>query len=297
MTSYSIRHNSKVYIVKDNLRYELQVYPNLTFSQTYEEKGHSVKTLHTQFDMFEKASITRANPANFGFTVLIDKGGDFEVLRDWLIDTVGESSVESLVTYDVYVDTGAHIFKLTKGVLTGATFQVARDALITVSLTGEATKLEKVPALVGIPQARTKADTFIPRQVEILKNGVLVDNLMSVSVEFNNRVNWIDYETLHKSLYVATPEDTQYPEAFVVSSRSLSGTIRRYLTELSSEPNQWQLNVPLKIRISDGTADRLTFDIPSVVVTTNIMPEEIYTETDTFRMTVSPNNLADVIKL
>lgn len=297
MTSYSIRHNSKVYIVKDNLRYELQVYPNLTFSQTYEEKGHSVKTLHTQFDMFEKASITRANPANFGFTVLIDKGGDFEVLRDWLIDTVGDSSVESLVTYDVYVDTGVHIFKLTKGVLTGATFQVARDALITVSLTGEATKLEKVPALVGVPQARTKADTFIPRQVEILKNGELVDNLMSVSVEFNNQVNWIDYETLHKSLYVATPEDTQYPEAFVVSSRSLSGTIRRYLTELSSEPNQWQLNVPLKIRISDGTTDRLTFDIPSVVITTNIMPEEIYTETDTFRMTVSPDNLADVIKL
>lgn len=297
MTSYSIRHNSKVYIVKDNLRYELQVYPNLTFAQTYEEKGHSVKTLHTQFDMFEKASVTKANPASFSFTVLIDKGGDFEVLRDWLIDTVGDTSVESLVTYDVYVDTGVHIFKLKKGVLTGATFQVARDALITVSLSGEATKLEKVSALVGIPQARTKADTFIPRRVEVLKDGVLVDNLMSISVEFNNRVNWIDYETLHKSLYVTTPEDTQYPEAFVVSSKSLSGTIRRYLTEMTGEPNQWQLNVPLKIRISDGATDRLTFDIPSVVITTNIMPEEIYTETDTFRMTVSPNNLADVIKL
>lgn len=297
MTSYSIRHNSKVYIVKDNLRYELQVYPNLSFSQTFEETGHSVKTLHTQLDMFEDASVTKANPASFSFTVLIDTGGDFTVLRNWLIDTVKNTSDEALVAYDVYVDTGVHIFKLTKGILTNATFQIGKSELITVSLTGQATKLEIVPALVGIPQARTKANTFIPRVVEVLVDGVLQDNLMSISIEFENSINWLGYQTLHKSLYVTSPEDTQYPEAFVVSSRSLTGTIRRYLTETATHALDWKRGVPLEIRINDGTADRLTFDIPSVVLTNTPMPDEVYTTVDTFRMIVSPGNLANVIKL
>lgn len=300
MPTYNIKQNCKVYIVRGSSRYKLEVYPDLGFSQTFEEKAQNVKTLHDQFAMFEKAIINKANPADFNFTCLLVKGQDFQVIGDWLTQQANVTSDESLYSYDVYVDTGVHIFKITKGVLTRATFQIQKEAVITVSIQGTASKLERFgPTGTTIPGTLVARDAvhegIIPRRLLIEKDSIVVDNIVGVSVELVNNVQWVEYDTLHKSLYVTSPSETQVPEVFVVSSKVLSGTVQKYLTEDASDVQGWSTNSTLRIRVGDESSYFLDINIPQVVYTTNVGTENVFTQTYSFRMTHSPSNIADVI--
>lgn len=267
MTAYSFRQNCKVYIVRDSSRYKLEVYPDLEFSQTFEEKAQSVKTLHDQSALFESAIINKANPANFSFTVIL--GRNFKLLADWM---------SMLLTYDVYVDTGVHIYKLEKGVIERATFNIS--TLITVSLSGTAAKLTKVSSIPGTLVV-VEQDLPLMRSLKVTYGTNVLSRLASLSVEYVNNIQWIEYDTLHKSLYVTNVSDTMYPENFVVSSRTLSGTIQRYLLEDAEEA--WKIGVPINIE-----TDVFNINIPSAVCTIGTTPGDVFTQNITFRMNSNP---------
>lgn len=298
MTAYSFKQDCKVYIVRGSSRWKIEVYPDLSFSQTVEEKTRSVKTLHDQSAMFEEATINKASPADFSFTALLVKGNDFTILGDWLTQVTNDRSDESLYTYDVYVDTGVHIFKITKGVLTRGTVQLAKDAIITVSLTGTASKLERFgPTGTVIPGTPVARDIYhegiIPRRVSVSIDGVEMDNISSVTIELANDVQWVNYDTLHKSLYVTSASDTQYPEAFFVSKKTLSGTIVKYLTETYND-EKWSLNTPIRVQVGDSTTYYLDINIPAAVVTKQPTVGDIFAHLFNFRMTHSPSDVATV---
>lgn len=300
MTAYSFKKKCKVYIVRGSSRYKLEVYPDLSFSQTFEEKANSVKTLHDQSAVFEKATINKANPADFGFTCLLVKGNDFKVIGDWLTQQANLTSDEALYTYDIYVDTGVHIFKITKGVLSRATFQIQKESVLTVTLQGSATKLEIFgPSGTTIPGTEVARDlvheAIIPRRLLVEKDSQVMENIVGLSFEVVNNIQWIQYDTVHKSLYVTGPTTVQLPEVFVVSSKTLSGTIQTYLTEDTSDVQNWSTNSSLRIRVGDYDNYFLDLNIPEMVITNNIGAEEVFTQTYTFRMTHNPSNLANVL--
>lgn len=302
MTTYSFKQNCKVYLVQGNLRWKIEVYPDLTFSQTFEEKSHNVKTLHDQNAMFEDATINKANPADFSFTCLLVKGDDFNVIGNWLTLRNGLGSDEALTTYDIYVDNGVDIFKITKGVAVRATFQMIRDQLITVSLQGTASQLTKFgptgTAIPGVLQVRDEVHTpIIIRRLVIELDGVVLPNIAGLTLELSNEVQWIEYDTLHKSLYVTSASDTQVPEAFVVSKKVLSGTIQQYLTDTNSDNLQsWSTNSTLRIRVGDSSVYYLDINMPKVVFTNRIQPDVLFSQAYDFRLISSPTNVYDVLK-
>lgn len=302
MVAYSFKQNCKVYLVFGSQRWQIEVYPDLDFSQTFDEKAINVKTLHDQNAMFEEAVINKANPANFSFTVLLPTGNDFKVIGDWLTQRNGLGSDEALYSYDVYVDTGVDIFKLTKGVATRATFQIFKDRLLTVSIEGTASALTRFgntgTQIPGTIQARDNPIIpIIPRALNIELDGIEVQNVNSLAVELVNEVQWLEYNTLHQSLYVTGAADSMRPTAFVVSKKVLSGTIQQYMTdENNGRAQSFSTNSSLRIRVHNGEAYYLDFNMPSVVFTNNIQPGEVFMQSYSFRMTHSPTLISDVLK-
>jgi hypothetical protein len=302
MPAYSFKKNCKVYLVTGNTRFKIEVYPDLNFSQTFNETAIKVKTLHDQNAMFEDATITTANPADFNFTVLMVKGNDFNIIGDWLTTIVGTGSDEALTTYDIYVDNSVDVFKLEKGVATRGTFLIQRDALVTVSIEGQASRLTRFGAsgvtIPGVLQARDAALTpIIVRALDVLLNSVTQAHIAGISLEISNEIEWIQYDTLHKSLYVTSASDTQYPEAFVVVKKVLSGTIQQYVTDINNGNLQtWSTNSTLRIRVGDGAAYYLDADLPKVVYTNQVQVEDLFVQSYNFRLTSSPADIATVLK-
>ena len=293
MTAFSFKRNSAVYLVKGSAKWKIEIYPDLNFSQTFDQTGIKVKTLHSQLSLFEEASITKANTANFNFTVLLVKGDDFNIIGNWLVGVD-----DTLDTYDMYVSTGADIFKLENAVLTRGTIQIVKDQLVTVAVTGEASKLTRfVGTIPGTLQSRDATlDPIIVKSMQIDLDSVELPHISGVTIELSNDVSWVPYENLQKSLYVTNASDSQSPEAFVVAGKVLSGTIQQYLTETTNTRLQtWSTNSTLRIRVGDGSAYYLDVNIPSAVFTNRLNVEDVFLQTYDFRMTHSPTALGTIL--
>lgn len=292
MPTYRFKNDCKVYLTDGSLKYKIEVYPDLTFSQTFEEKAQSVKTLHDQDALFETAIINKANPADFQFTVILGRGNDFTVLGNWLT---------AVTTYDLYVDNGADIFKITKATITGATFNIVKDQLLTVSLQGTASWLSRFgatgTAIPGTSQTRDiDLQSIILTRMDVQIGGISQESISSVNVDLSNEVRWLEYDDLHKSLYVTSTSETQVPEVFVVSKKVLSGTIQQYVTESTLTGLQgWSLNTPIRIRVGDSSGYYLDINIPNAVITDRVQPDTVFMQTYDFRMTSSPLDLSTII--
>ena len=68
MANYSFLKEAKAYIVYGTTKIQLDM-SSISFSQTFTEETHSVRTLHNQNNVFEGSAINTANPANFEMTV------------------------------------------------------------------------------------------------------------------------------------------------------------------------------------------------------------------------------------
>jgi hypothetical protein len=271
MTTYNLRKNCKVYIVQGTAKYELPVYPNLNFSQTYEERPVKTKNLHEDYAMFEGAVINKANPANFDFTVMLGRAQDFRVICSWM----------TLVQqYDIYIDTGLKVFKIAGAVIERGTFQFT--FLPTVSLSGTGTKLSEVSAVPSATSFVPVNDTAITHSLRVVLGGSTLERLTALSVDFVNEITWVEYDTIHKSLYVTNASDMQYPEDFVVSGRSVYGTIQQNLTAASSSDG-WSTNSSLLIVLGDYFG----INLPSIVSTVNTAVGDVFTQSITFRLNMN----------
>lgn len=308
MPFYTFKRNCKVYIVANIdgtlKKYKLEIYPDLSFSQTFDEQAINVKTLHDQDAMFEGAVINRANPANFKFTILLKNSMDHITVGNLLTmeNPLRDGSYEALYSSDLYIDTGVDIFKLEKAVFERGTYQIQRDALVTVSIQGTARKLSRfattgtaIPGTVSSTTASVGA--IIPRAVQVELDAVALANIAAVTLELTNNVEWLNYDTLHKSLNVIAPSDTMYPEAFVVSSKTLSGTIQQYLTDMNqSRANTWSTNSLLNIRVGDlGPTWFFEVEMPGVVFTNRLDMQEALYQVYDFRMVANPTSLTTVL--
>lgn len=308
MPSFHFKRNCSVYLVTSVhgslQKYKLAVYPDLSFSQTFAEEALNVKTLHNQDAMFESAVINKANPANFNFTVLLINSADHITVSDMLTskNTARDGSVEALFTGDLYIDTGIDIFKLTKCVFERGTYQIQKDALVTVTVSGSASKLERWSASGTIIPGTAASTTetikgIIPRATNVVLDGVALPDIVTITLELANDVQWLDYNTLHKSLAVTSPTDTVYPGAFVVSRKTLSGTIQQYITDTNeSRVQSWSTNSSLTIQVGDVGNYYFNVIIPSVVFTNRVDPQDIFVQTYDFRMTSNPTDLSTVIQ-
>lgn len=297
---YNFLRDSKVFIVRNGLRYELDIYPDLNFSQTFSETSVPVKTLHSQYNMFADAVINRKHPANFSFTVPLLYENDLSVLIELLTDYDMSETEATLKTADLYVVSNNQLYKLEKCVLENGVFQLPREGIVTLSLSGTATQLSNyVGSLPGIPQMRSPARTYMQTTaLDVRLNSVPMPSVSSISIELSNDVSWVDYETIHKSQKVSVASESMTPEVFVVSGRTLSGNIQQYVTEDTTQfTNTWEIGSSLQVKVGTLAAQwGLEFDIPSIVFTNRLAVQELFSQSYDFRMNTSPNNLSQIIR-
>lgn len=299
---HNLKKDTKIYIVQSGFKFTLDVYPDFSFSQTFNETNVPVKTLHSQFDMFDEAVVVKANPANFSFTMPVLVEGDLDVVIGLLLEYDTTSIEATLKTADLYIQSNSEVYKLEKMVIESGVLQIEKASPILLNVSGTASKLSKFTGTIpGTAVARSSTRTYSTTSyLQVLMNTVPLTNINSISVELKNNVQWMDFDTIQKSSALNGVSETMFPETFVVQSRLLSGIISQYVTEENGTTvSTWARDKSLKITAGTlGASARLVVDIPKVVYTNRLDVQDIYTQSFDFRMlpNVNSGNLRNIIK-
>jgi len=285
MANYSFLKDAKVHLVSGTDQILLDI-SNVSFSQTFTETSYPVKTLHNQ-SMFEGSVINKANPANFELTIPALLESDLRVLFDKLLD---------YSSFDLYITTQQDIFKLETSVITNGTFLIDRVRPLSLTVSGEASKLSTVATLPYTTIGRSVTRTYNTSGLTILLDSVHLDtDVATVSVEVQNEVSWNPWVSVHSGVL----GEISYPSTYTISKRILSGNISRNLnTDNSSSLNTSSSNSTLNIKVGQnilGTFYGFEFDIASCSYTNRLQTGGIFKQSYDWRMTQNPTSLSDVI--
>jgi hypothetical protein len=300
MTSYNFLKESNVHLVYGGSRYLLKTTPDVSFSQTFAEDAYEVKTLHDQTKMFQGTSITKANPASFSFSVYLTTEKDETIVKALLTDydaTEGQTRVNS---FDLYIVTGESTFKLNECVITNGDFNLAKNSPLTLNVSGQASKLERVGnasyslpgSLVSASSTRTPTLSLIDVEV----GGSDVSNIISATLSVQNEIDWTPYETLHSSLSVTNASNAMYPSGFTLGRRVVSGNIVQYVTSNNSSTVQtFNTNTTVRIKTIVSGSTFLDANLSSCMFTKRTAPSEAFTQAFDYRLIANPANLSTVI--
>lgn len=286
MPNYSFLKEAKVYIVYGTTKKQLDI-SSVSFSQTFTEETRSVKTLHNQNNMFEGSVINTANPANFELrtNLLIEDAS--KIVFDRLTDTN---------SFDLYISTESDVFKLEKCVITNGTINIERLRPLSLSISGQASKLipgSSVPSGMTLRTASSSRTYNLNKDLFVSLSGAdISDHLVSVSMELQNEIKWIPYKT------VQTASGTRYPTQYTVETKVLSGNITRYLND-STESNSQSYGTNQSLRIKAGTLigglfKGIDFNSTNCSLTQRVEVGTVFTKSTDWRMVQNPASVSGV---
>jgi hypothetical protein len=290
LPTYNFKRDAKVYIVYGGNRYNIDI-SDISFSQTFVERSISTKTLQSQ-EMFESSVINKANPANFNFTFPAIREDDLKVVLDRALD---------YQSFELYIETTAEVFKLEICVITNATFVIEKLRPLSVTISGEASKLTSPGALSGTPIARDNNRTYnrVGPVTALLGGSDITDNLTSIQIQLANNIDWVPYVTLQGVCEVGSAQELMYPVNYTVKSRELSGSIVCYITDTNNVNLQtWGLNTTLHILVGQtvsSTVYGFEFDMTDCFFKNRLGTGDLYTQTYDWRLTQNPTNLSDLV--
>ena len=208
-------------------------------SQTFTEDSYPVKTLHDQSKMFEGSTITKANPAQFSFTVPLTVEKDESIVMDLITDLVAtsESDIEhqQLKSFNMFIQTGSSTFKVENCVITSANFAFNPREQFTVVVEGQGTKLTRAgDESYSIPgSAQSESSTRTPLMVYpvISVDSLNMNSLISATLQIQNNIDWTPFETLQNSLSVTNSSNAMFPTTYTLGNRIASGAVQQYQTD------------------------------------------------------------------
>ena len=300
MTAYNFLKESNVHLVYGGSRYLLKTTPNVSFSQTFAEDAYEVKTLHDQTKMFQGTSITKANPAEFSFSISLTTEKDETIVKSLLTDydaTEGQTRVNS---FDLYIVSGESTFKLNECVITNGDFNLAKGSALTLTVSGQAQKLERVGnasyslpgSLVSASSTRTPTLSLIDVEV----SGSDVSNIISATLSVQNEISWTPYETLQSSLSVTNASNAMYPSGFTLGRRVVSGNIVQYVTSNNSSTVQsFNTDTTVRVKTVVNGSTFLDANLANCMFTKRTTPADVFTQSFDYRLIGNPANLSTVI--
>jgi len=287
MPNYSFLKEAKVYIVYGTTKKQLDI-SSVSFSQTFTEETRSVKTLHNQNNMFEGSVINTANPANFELrtNLLIEDAS--KIVFDRLTDTN---------SFDLYISTESDVFKLEKCVITNGTINIERLRPLSLSISGQASKLipsSSVPSGMTLRTASSSRTYNLNKDLFVSLGGASIsDHLVSVSIELQNDVKWIPYKTVN------TASGTRYPTQYTIDKKVLAGNIRRYLNDDTESASQsYGLNQSLRIKAGTnigGLFKGIDFNSNNCSLTQRIQTGTVFMKNTDWRMVQNPSPVSGVL--
>ena len=300
MTAYNFLKESNVHLVYGGSRYLLKTTPDVSFSQTFAEDAYEVKTLHDQTKMFQGTSITRANPADFSFTVSLTTEKDETIVKSLLTDydaTEGQTRINS---FDLYIVSSESTFKLNECVITNGDFNLSKGSALTLTVSGQAQKLERVGnasyslpgSLVSASSTRTPTLSLIDVEV----GGSDVSNIISATLSVQNEIEWTPYETLHSSLSVTNASNAMYPSGFTLGRRVVSGNIVQYVTSNNSSTVQsFNTDTTVRVKTVVNGSTFLDANLANCMFTKRTDITDVFTQAFDYRLIGNPANLSTVI--
>jgi hypothetical protein len=250
--------------------------------------------------MFQGTSITKANPADFSFTVSLTTEKDETIVKSLLTDydaTEGQTRVNS---FDLYIVTGESTFKLNECVITNGDFNLARGSALTLTVSGQAQKLERVGnasyslpgSLVSASSTRTPTLSLIDVEV----GGSDVSNIISATLSVQNEIEWTPYETLHSSLSVTNASNAMYPSGFTLGRRVVSGNIVQYVTSNNSSTVQsFNTDTTVRVKTVVNGSTFLDANLANCMFTKRTDVTDVFTQAFDYRLIGNPANLSTVI--
>jgi hypothetical protein len=188
---YNFKKETKLYLVYNDNQYRIDI-SDISFSQTFTEHSYVVKTLQEPLNMFEGSVINKANPANFEFSIPALQEADLSIVVDLLLNYNSDNTLD---TFDLYAATQKDIFKLETCVPTSGSFNIEKQKVLSLDISGEASKLTRVGdfgtfVIPGTPIARSATTRYnIVRNLSITLNAVLLDNIYKTYSEIKGRKN------------------------------------------------------------------------------------------------------------
>lgn len=302
MAEYNFLRESKLHIVYGSNRYNVKITPDLSFSQTFAEDAYSVKTLHDQTKMFSGTTITKANPANFSFTIHLTEEKDESIVLDLLTDYDTSTGEQLLKSFDLYIVTNESTFKLEGCIITQGEFSFARSNPLRLSISGQAKKLERVGSdsysLPGTLQSASATRTPTKPLLDVEVDGTDVPNLVSATLSVQNNINWTPYETLQNSLSVTSASNAMYPSNYSLNDRVVSGNITQYLTSGNTSTFQTfdtSARIAVKTLVNNTTFFNFTSGASDCMFTKRTDQGEVFTQTFDYRLVNSPTDLGTLI--
>lgn len=288
MASFNFLTNTKVYVVHSGKRYPLEV-ESISGDQTLMENSYSAKTLHEQ-NMFESSTITKANPANFEFTLHLIREADFTIIFDRLVD---------YSEFDLYIEGDTHIFKMVSCVITNGSISTKKGSILKVAISGQAKRLYP-PVLAssytypGTLQTRSSTTTYNLGKILTFEWDSVdySSHVESLNLELQNQLEWTPYTTVNQGIEATGIESIMYPSAYTIKTRILAGNIRKYIEETSvSDVQNFNTSTSLHLILGEevsGTNYGIELNLASVSWTNRTLFEETYMEDYSWRMNYNP---------
>ena len=198
---------SKVYIQTTNLMgatttYRLHV-QNIEFNQAFKQESYKTKTLQEQSSWYEGSSITTANNANFSISIhMVDESSTHQ---HKLIELLLETDTRTLKTFTLFIDPEKEdkMYKIESCIITSGSFNLPRGGIMTADFEGQGTKLTRINKVTLTDSSYDTTPTFaVARRVDVTVNSQALENVLGVTLEIQNDVEWTRSKTLQNSLYL-----------------------------------------------------------------------------------------------
>lgn len=287
---YNFKKNAKLYIVELDTagaatnQHSIEIYSDITASQTFDEQGYKVKTLHNQLALHDYAVVNNANVANFSFTTpILDVATTPKILT-----LASDYSSGNLVSFDIYIQSDNVIYKITKCTIESLAFNIERNAILTASVSGTASKLAKFGnvgsvTIPGTPvSVGTKTYAYVDK-MNVSVNSIVLDSIASVHMDLKSDISWYSNNTLNE----AVAGTMMYPGSYVMQGRTFSGSITQFLTSANVDSlTDTSTTAPIVISIyNKGSSTAiLEFNLPSTVFTRRLNFEELINRVYDFRL-------------
>lgn len=278
---YNFKKNAKLYIVENGNKHSVEIYSDISASQTFDEQSYRLKTLHNLNDLHEGATITRASPVSFQFTSPI-----IDIASTPIILSLATSYSEGTVpNFDIYIESDNVRYKIEKAVIETSTFNIERNTVLTVSIKGSGSKLSLFTGTIpGTPVNIGIREYARVMGVRVSINSQILDSIASINLDINNDVSWTNNNTLQESLV----GNMIYPLSYVVQSRRVSGSVTQFLTSenvnsLSDTTTSYPMVIDILSSINQAVPF-LRFNLPSSVFTRRLNTDEIFNRVYDFRL-------------
>lgn len=281
----------------DGTFYRLHTEREVSFNQTFKQGNPEKRTLHSLNTLFEGSTITKANPANFDFTLfMLDEVSTHQHKPLDLLLNYNGNTFNTFNLYFVYSDYSPQVYyKIEKCVFTGGTFTVPRNGIMKVGLTGEGSRLTRIEgAFTGTDTNFDPSPTYaMSREFKVTVGSDSLDNILGASLEVQNEINWTANNTIQKGLLVTDASNTTYPENFSISKRNLGGSIQQYVSKSVNSSNSnvqtWQQDTTIRIQAGLSSLNyQLDLNMVDACSFTNrVTFGDVFTQNYDYRLTKS----------